>query len=215
MNWIIDPRKLGISWASRVLSGPDSRDFLHRITTLDVKHLRPGAASSWGFILTPVGRIRSAFHLTCLGPDSFLFEYDSGRDGLWDQALTEAVDQYTFSERQTLGAPQGMGPEMACRWILGEQLPQLQGLRIVDHGTLDFGQRWWSVWGTEAQLESQLSDPQGVTLETLHSWRIEALRPWYSVELTPEVMPLELGLLDGITQGKGCYPGQEIGRAHV
>ena len=210
MNSIVDPRKLGISWTSRVFSGPDSRDFLHRITTLDVKHLQPGAASSWGFILTPVGKIRSAFHLAAIGPDSFLFEYDSGVDGIWDRALSEAIDQFTFSERQALGPAQGESREFVSRWVFAQESPKGFGLRVVDHGTLDFGRRWWSVWGSAEEIESHFKEQGTLTAQGLHSWRTEALRPWYSVEITPEVMPLEVGLLDGITQGKGCYPGQEV-----
>jgi folate-binding protein YgfZ len=66
------------------------------------------------------------------------------------------------------------------------------------------------VWGKAEDLESQLKEQGMLTSGEIHSWRMETLRPWYSVELTPDVMPLEVGLLDGITQGKGCYPGQEV-----
>jgi len=47
-----------------------------------------------------------------------------------------------------------------------------------------------------------------VLAETL---RLEARRPQWGKDLTPEVIPLEAGLLDrAISTSKGCYVGQEI-----
>ncbi|MBU6375957.1 MAG: tRNA-modifying protein YgfZ, partial [Bdellovibrionales bacterium] len=40
--------------------------------------------------------------------------------------------------------------------------------------------------------------------------RIVQVRPWVDHEITHEVMPLELGLYDGVAESKGCYPGQEV-----
>ena len=198
----LNPSLVGISWTCRTLSGPDARDFLHRLTTLDVRRLAPGAAASWGFILTPVGKVRAAFHLVCIGPEEFRFEYDAGPEGIWDRALAEAIDQFTFAERQTLSEMSGQG----CRWVFSEDAPQVpSGVQVIDHGSRDFGRRWWTLWG-----EASVLDARPVGEAPLEEWRCQALRPWFSVELSQEVMPLEVGLIDGISQGKGCYPGQEV-----
>ena len=47
--------------------------------------------------------------------------------------------------------------------------------------------------------------------EVLEALRVAAGRPRWGRELSPEVIPLEAGLLDrAISQGKGCYTGQEV-----
>ncbi|MFN7686010.1 MAG: YgfZ/GcvT domain-containing protein [Oligoflexia bacterium] len=208
----------GIHWTSRVFSGPDSRDFLHRLTTLDVRNLRPGhpPSSSWGFILTATGRIRAAFFLTCIAESEFLFEFDAGHGGEWDRALVEAIDQYTFAEKQELSPPS----KDPCVWVLGDLSdPKLHesahdfGLKWISHGDRDFGRQWISAWGQNCeQWKNELLRSGASALEegALERWRLEKVRPWFCHEVGPEVMPLELGLLDGITQGKGCYPGQEV-----
>ncbi len=200
----INPSLAGISWTCRTLSGPDARDFLHRLTTLDVRRITPGSQASWGFILTAVGKVRAAFHLTCTGPEEFRFEYDAGPDGSWDRALAEAIDQFTFAERQALSPASAL----ACRWVFSEAAPEAPaGVLVIDHGSRDFGRRWWTLWGEASVLDAR---PAAGEPAPLALWRCEALRPWFSVELSQEVMPLEVGLIDGISQGKGCYPGQEV-----
>jgi tRNA-modifying protein YgfZ len=47
--------------------------------------------------------------------------------------------------------------------------------------------------------------------EALEALRVAAGRPRWGRELTPDVIPLEAGLLDrSISQSKGCYTGQEV-----
>ena len=206
-----EPARLGFLWTARRLSGPDARDFLHRLTTVDARRLEPGAPASWGFILTPTGRVRAAFHIACTGPEEFLFEYEAGAQGEWDRALAESVEQYTFAERQELSSP----IEQECLWVFNE-LPagiESSGVAVIAHGARDFGRPWWTVWGGAAELATLRAGQPGTAPATagdLELWRTEAVRPWFSRELDFDVIPLELGLLDGIAQGKGCYPGQEV-----
>lgn len=200
----INPSLSGISWTCRTLSGPDARDFLHRLTTRDVRHLQPGTPAGWGFILTAVGKVRAAFYLSCIGPDEFWFEYDAGSDGVWDRALAEAIDQFTFAERQQLSP----ASELSSRWVFSEHAPEVPpSVRVIDHGSQDFGRRWWTIWGERSVIESR---PLSAERPDLLEWRTQAIRPWFSIELSQDVMPLEVGLVDGISQGKGCYPGQEV-----
>jgi folate-binding protein YgfZ len=210
-----EPRGLGFSWTARRLSGPDARDFLHRLTTVNARALEPGmhgARASWGFILTATGKVRAAFLVSCTGPDEFLLEYDAGPGREWDRALVESIEQYTFAERQELSSPL----EQSCLWIFGALPAGLEssGCLVVDHGALDFGRPWWTVWGAADRLAAvqALARPgeAGVAAAQLEEWRMQAVRPWFSRELGFDVMPLEVGLLDGIAQGKGCYPGQEV-----
>ncbi len=209
---IFEPKK-SLNWTLQEFSGPDARDFLHRLTTVNLHRMGPGDGSL-GFFLTAIGRIRAQFFLGCTAEDAFVFEYDAGKDGAWASALAQAIDQFTFAERQTLAAPS----TKECLWVLtdGDSLPgraQLEGCTILDRGKRDFGARWFSIWGDAATLAKWRSGAGSgaTTLDwpELDHRRIERVRPWVGHELTPEMLPLELGLYDGIAENKGCYPGQE------
>jgi folate-binding protein YgfZ len=209
---IFEPKK-SLNWTMQQFSGPDARDFLHRLTTVNLHRLGPGDGSL-GFFLTAIGRIRAQFFLGCTAEDAFVFEYDSGKNGTWSSALAEAIDQFTFAERQALSAPSSKD----CLWVLvdGDSLPgreKLEDCTILDRGSRDFGLRWFSVWGDASVLASwRAGAGSGAALldwPELDRRRIERVRPWVDHELTPEMLPLELGLYDGIAENKGCYPGQE------
>lgn len=220
------------AWIS--LAGPDAQDFLQRLTTVNVRELEPGHGAK-GFFLTAQGKVRAFFTLWQYGPSDFAFELDAGVDGKWKQELLTAIDQFTFSERMTLADVSGSpDPEnkLECRWIFLEpgQSPEQAGLpaelqsmrtlatddeiRLCYHGELDFGRPWISAWARPARLEQwaerNLANAQPASLEDIEKWRILAGRPRVQQEITEATIPLEVGLRDGIAQGKGCYPGQEV-----
>lgn len=218
MAAIFHPKKT-LSWTLQAFSGPDARDFLHRLTTVNLHRMGPGDGAL-GFFLSAVGKVRAQFFLSCLEEspqgDRFVFEYDAGAEGEWTSALAGAIDQFTFAERQTLEAPS----QDSCLWVFlesDEVLParpaEAQWV-VLDRGVRDFGWRWISLWGPAEQLERWRSQalPQATELETsaLELRRIRQVRPWPARELTVESMPLELGLYDGVAENKGCYPGQEV-----
>jgi folate-binding protein YgfZ len=52
---------------------------------------------------------------------------------------------------------------------------------------------------------------QPITDDVLDAVRIEAGRPRFGIDMTPDTIPLEAGLLErGISTTKGCYVGQEV-----
>ncbi|NDD92569.1 folate-binding protein YgfZ, partial [bacterium] len=126
------------------------------------------------------------------------------------------IEQFTFAERQQLSSPSSN----ECIWIFlgsGQDLPgreALSGSLILEHGSRDFGLVWFSVWGESELLRSwqlkYFAEAQLWDWSELDRRRISQVRPWVDHEMTSEVMPLELGLYDGIAEGKGCYPGQEV-----
>ncbi len=214
-----------IRWNWLTLVGPDARDFLHRLTTVDARNLEVGQGTK-GFFLSAVGRVRAAFTVWNYDRDSFGFELEAGIDGSWKKNLLEVIDQYTFAEKFTLT------PELPleCVWIFSESeqnLPAtLQGvgslstraideeLRVCHHGSQDFGRVWLSVWGSATRLEQwsdrELKGAAALNFEQIERLRISSARPWVGREITSLLMPLEAGMLDAIAQQKGCYPGQEV-----
>lgn len=225
--WITRPKQWG--WVE--LSGADAPDFLHRLTTADIRNLAVGVGTPACF-LTAQGRIRVCFTLWRCTPDSFGMELEEGTpvegaQGKWKKELLSTIDQYTFAEKFTISE------QTSCRWIFGSnggdallalQTPDLapgqtrltwNGARICHHGTRDFGRTWITAWGSEAQLQ-ELAQAVGAEL-TYESeipeltWaRVQALRPWPGAEIIETTLPLEAGMMDAIAQGKGCYPGQEV-----
>lgn len=55
-----------------LVEGPDARDFLHRITSVNFLNLQPGDSPVEGCLLNPQGRILVYFTASCEGPERFL-----------------------------------------------------------------------------------------------------------------------------------------------
>ncbi|MCC7442133.1 MAG: hypothetical protein IT285_10890 [Bdellovibrionales bacterium] len=209
-------------WALTHVSGVDARDFLQRITTVDLRKLGSGDGRP-GFILEPTGRIRAAFHLWCLGPDEFAVETESED---WTRRLTEALEHYHFGEKLSV-APMPKD-SLASVWALGDgpapatlaavspnRTEALDDeIRVFHHGSSRFGRPWITAWGrpmriaqwADHTMENVGPPPPGALVRL----RVEALGPVPGRELTPEVNPLEAGAQEGVAEGKGCYPGQEV-----
>lgn len=116
--------------------------------------------------------------------------------------------------------PSDAGGEEATPDPAGPADPPEEAVVPVDGGfrvrTLVTGDPGWDVFVraerrgpvVEALLEAggRPGDP-----ESLEALRIAAGRPRWGRELTEDVIPLEADLLDrAISQGKGCYTGQEV-----
>jgi folate-binding protein YgfZ len=214
-------------WNWVTLSGADAKDFLHRLTTVNVKFLRTDQGSS-GCFLTPQGKIRAYFTLWNTGPDRFTFEFDGGTDEHWKTELFTLIDQYTFGEKLTLTDETS---HLDSRWLFLEEedgktimprgMESLQAgqtrilenqIRVCHHGLNDFGQPWLTLWGKDlpSWISAHLSNAHPIDLLELEKKRIRALRPKIDVEILLTSSPLELGLTDAIASNKGCYPGQEV-----
>ena len=210
----------GSSWMLADFSGPDARDFLHRLSTVDVRALKPGHGR-FGFFLHANGKIRSAFWLWCLEPDVFAFELPPDTPGLGWDALSTAIEQLTFSERQSLTRVEGL----ECAWVLSkdpntlpcgpEETQAIEAeIRIFSHGVHLTGLSLFSLWGRPTRLSQELERrfpaAKALTLNELEGFRISAGSPGFGTEITPETNPLEIGLAYAIADQKGCYPGQEV-----
>jgi folate-binding protein YgfZ len=222
---------LGWSWVT--LSGRDGRDFLHRLTTVNVNALEIGQGAP-GFFLNAQGKMRAYFTLWRFGDQDYAFELDAGATGHWKKELLAAIDQYTFAEKFALA---DVTASLEARWIFADAgssdgaasllaalgTPGLEPgrttaideeIRICHHGDRDFGRAWVTAWGRPARLaqwiERQLPQARAASWETLESWRVASLRPRVDAELDAATIPLEAGLTDALAQGKGCYPGQEV-----
>jgi folate-binding protein YgfZ len=200
---------LSQNWSSISLKGPDASDFLHRLTTVNVKQMKPGDGRP-GFFLNPQGKIRSYFWLWLLTPGEFIFEVAPGNDGQWKKNLLSFIDQFHFAEKFEITEE-----SMTSRWIFPDTEQGIalraetsaNGAVLLHHGSADFGRPWITAWGTEAQLSEF---PETLDAVQIQNHRILATRPWNDSEITENTNPLEVGLPDAISSNKGCYPGQEV-----
>lgn len=210
-----------VHWSLITLSGPDAQDFLHRITTVDVRNLHPGEGAD-GFLLTGQGRILSVFSLWNTAPQEYLFELDAGPEGEWKREFLDAIEQYTFAEKISVEELNG-----ASAWIFDSAIANLEpgqtilqgSVRLFHHGKTQFGRNWIVASALGEQGEDALTtwlSQSGVSAlktcphEQLESWRIQNCRPALNSEVTMESIPLELGMLESFSKTKGCYPGQEV-----
>ena len=212
-------------WRWISFQGSDAKDFLHRLTTVNLKFLPIGKGAK-GCFLSPQGKIRAYFTLWNYNSNEYGFELDEGAEGYWKKELLAVIDQYTFAEKLTLTET---ADHLQCRWLLleDEELPQVapsiepyhtlatpETIRICHHGKRDFGKNWLTLWGKSEDLtrwmERTLPQTKPLKWEEIEARRIQNLTPKVDAEITSASMPLEIGLQDAIAGNKGCYPGQEV-----
>lgn len=197
------------------MKGRDARDFLNRLTTVNIRELITGDFKP-GFLLNPQGKARGSFRVAAVSDpaDSFLIEIEGGKDSHWKTSFLGLLDQFTFTEKYEIVEKTGL----KCAWIFGfgeapENTCKIRGPVTLLHGSKRvFGTSWMSVWGEPSDVDAFLkSESIGQMSDAdFEKMRIVSLAPRIDVELLLDSNPLELGLRDGISDNKGCYPGQEV-----
>jgi aminomethyltransferase len=207
-----------IQWSWISLKGPDAVDFVHRLTTVNLKAMQPGAGAP-GFFLTPQGKMRAYFHLWMISREELFFEFDAGATGHWKEDLLKVIDQFHFGEKMTLESTSAT--EFHNVWVFGEnetfsevkpgQFSDISGVRVFNHGSSDFGKTWLTLWSSMDLGETvQKLGMKEINIEQVEAMRIAAGRPRVDSELTENTIPLEAGMREAIADNKGCYPGQEV-----
>lgn len=199
------------------MKGRDARDFLNRMTTVNIRDLQDGDFRP-GFLLSPMGKIRASFRIAALGKqpaeEYFLIEIEGGKNSHWKTAFLAVLEQFTFTEKYELREITGQ----KCAWIFGlskasENRCETRGTLTFLHGTKKlFGTNWTSIWGKPTAVDEFLHSQATTLLSDIdfERLRILSLAPRIDAEILPDSNPLELGLREGISDNKGCYPGQEV-----
>ncbi len=199
------------------MKGPDARDFLHRLTTADVRHMEPGDFRP-GFFLSAPGKVRTSFRVACRAPDSFYLEVEGGKNSHWRDQFLSVVDQVTFSENYSLNEV----PGLLNAWALGlpfsteqrmeERTLEGRSLILLHASKRALGTHWTSVWGNSADVEQFLLAEGALTIteSEFERLRIHALFPRVDHEIGEDTNPLDIGMREAIADNKGCYPGQEV-----
>lgn len=187
------------------IKGRDARDFLNRLSTVDVRNLAVGECLP-GFFLNPQGKVRAAFRIAAIASDHFLIEVEGGKDSQWKTSFLSYLDQFTFTEKYELTEKTGL----KCAWVFGIEVQS--ALTALRGAPKTFGTEWTSVWGEPTEIDAFLRTQSIPTMSEaeFEKMRILSLAPRIDVELLFDSNPLELGLRAGISDNKGCYPGQEV-----
>jgi folate-binding protein YgfZ len=216
---------------ARVLvTGPDARDFLHRMTTNDILGLGTGKGAR-AALLDINGRMLADLHAWVLDEETVLVETDAQAC----DTLIGTLEKYIIMERvevedarDSLGlvTVQGVEAFEPVLEALLEDMPPLEPFAVWKHGdgadavivcardrTGHGGYDLYASPERAAALPQALG-PAGATVlseAALEALRIEAGIAKWGRELTEGTIPLEANL-EGVSVSftKGCYPGQEI-----
>lgn len=172
------------------LSGADSRDFLNRLLTLDVKRMAVGAASP-AFLLDARGRIVLALRLFCAGPAEFRVDVDPAHEA----AVRTRLDMFHFGERFAIEAL--TDHRLVC--VFADDAPE-GGVPTDRFGPC------WDLW---LPADAPLPAGEPVDAAWCEARRITQGAPRWPTEYRDDITPLDVGLA-GVSEGKGCYPGQEV-----
>jgi folate-binding protein YgfZ len=213
-----------------IATGPDLLGLLQRLSTGDVKDLRPGEGRPT--VLTNArGRIVERLFVHHLGGDGVLLV--AGPGGA--PRVLAHLGRFTFSENTGLSDVTAttfafalLGPrwaETAKAAGIPDLAPHgcsaclLAGARVHAARTNGFDAEGALVIGpTDAsgRVRAALVDAansQGggaIEADALEAWRILSGFPASGHELTEEHNPLEAGLREAVSFTKGCYVGQEV-----
>jgi folate-binding protein YgfZ len=204
------------------IGGKDALDLLHRLTTNDVKGLRPGEGAATVFA-TAKGRILDLVILARPG-GSLLCLTGEGRA----KGVATWIERYTFREEvevEDLGPSRAMlgiyGPKSAEAVAAGRPRHHPSTVRLKDAEAILLrteplaGEGFLLVTEKEslpAMRESLAAAAGGAgeAEDILEILRIEAGVPKHGWELTEEYNPWEARLDEAISLNKGCYVGQEV-----
>jgi tRNA-modifying protein YgfZ len=209
------------------MSGQDRIAFLQRQTTNDLAKLAPGR-SILTVLTTPAARIQDVLRLIeennaieAIPLPGFAGEtasYLKSRIFFMDKVVLEDASaeffQVDLEGSQARDKLSRLGFTDAP--VLDEVITtEIQGtpVRLIGQAGLSgLGFRLLAPAGASSQLESTLLEAGVERLAPQHYeiFRIEAGRPAARAELSGEYTPLEAGLESAISDGKGCYTGQEV-----
>ncbi|MEE2644739.1 MAG: hypothetical protein VYD19_07380, partial [Myxococcota bacterium] len=200
-----------MGWSLSKIFGPASEGFLQRLLTIDLKRLGAGEITRV-FILNHRGRCECSFYL----------QRDEGEsEAYWalcppqqGEQLHALLERYHFGEALSWSQQ-----DVALFMAHGEAASKLVSSASVFEPVSQLGAPHLGAESVSLalplervqELLSALADAQ-LSLAAREDWeqvRLIAGYPEAPSEYHEAHSPLDWGI-DGISEGKGCYPGQEV-----
>ncbi len=194
------------------VTGPDTFSFLQSLVSQDVEGLDDGAVVA-SLLLTPKGKVDSAFRLVRVGDEAWL-DVDAG----FGEALRSGLERFKLRVKVEIAGPTEPWGMVAIR---GGEAPATvpDGIQVLPVA--------WStgpgvdVIGPRAVVATLDVASVGLDADAYERARIEAGVPRLGMDLDDSTIPQEAWLdRDAVSFTKGCYLGQELvaridSRGHV
>jgi folate-binding protein YgfZ len=210
------------------ITGDDRAAFLQRQSTNDVNKLAPGK-SVLTVLTTPAARILDVLRMmidedgaigavTLPGYAGETARYLKSRIFFMDKVAVEDAGaeffQVDLEGRKAHAVLSRLGLDLAPG-VDEVTTGEVQGVpvRVIGQaGLAGTGFRLLAPTGSAGQIESTLrgAGAERLTPGQYEIFRIEAGLPAARAELSEEYTPLETGLERAVSDGKGCYTGQEV-----
>ncbi|MEW6057880.1 MAG: hypothetical protein AB1540_14830 [Bdellovibrionota bacterium] len=226
-------------WETLEISGADSKDFLHRLTSANFKILQPGEITP-ATLLQANGKLVQYFKAIALGPATYLLLLAPLQEGkaaanggfedfeklhfIEDLKISPLPSEWIYL--RAVGAEKSalekFSPPLAALWEGRGQESSRAFHKNHDGSWIGWNEAKWSCAPIAFDLGILVKTAQASTLisglraagfhrvPSLEKYRIWARDPGPLYELTPKTLPLEAGLDDALHENKGCYPGQEV-----
>ncbi|MCS7056111.1 MAG: hypothetical protein NZM18_08085 [Thermoflexales bacterium] len=208
------------------LRGSTRLDFLHRMSTGDVRGLKPGEGKPT-VLTTPIGRIVD-YLITLAFADSVLLIGGGGNQEKVVRWLRKYIffnDDVQVSDETPETHMLGIGADDERHGIEGLGLDvSLLALPEYAHATVEsplssdgrvLVMRAPRALGLSAfvigrELDGALRASASSAAPDFETWRILQGYPRFPNEINEDYIPLEAGLWSAVSFNKGCYTGQEV-----
>jgi folate-binding protein YgfZ len=194
------------------VTGPDTFSFLQSLVSQDVEGLDDGAVVA-SLLLTPKGKVDSAFRLLRVGDDAWL-DVETG----FGERLRAGLERFKLRVKVEIAGPTAPWGMLAIRGgAAPESVPGGVQVLPVAWST----GRGADVIGPRAVLADLDVASHGLDAEAYERARIQAGVPRLGSDLDDSTIPQEAWLdRDAVSFTKGCYLGQELvaridSRGHV
>ena len=176
------------------MKGKDARDFLHRITTADLRKIVQGQGVA-ALLLTGVGKVLADFFILNTEDNEFLLATEA----------TQLDDLYADLEAMHFGESFTLDRSAKVGAILESKLPFTRPFNLSGAGhELNWPMPILGYSGVLTDAKNSISDVDWNRARILS--RVPALGfEWQRGETNA----LDCGFLPWIDRAKGCYPGQE------
>ena len=173
------------------LSGKDTLDFLHRISTANVKQLAPNQTLPCAF-LNAKGQIICLSYLSRFSEHYELISFDAPKDSFFQH-----LEKYHFSEELQI---EDLSDSFDY-YFTPKPPPELFSFREDA-----FEQGYYM----RAPSHTPIKDSVPMPPEQYEFLRVQAGIPIQGKDFTAQEILLEIGRDIAVARNKGCYPGQEV-----
>ena len=194
-------------WGHVEILGPDSADFLNRMSTVNIKTVTPSKMAH-GALLTGRGHVLALGFLQMRDAQAYEWILSPGQN----QKAAEHLEKFHFQERLTVSdvsRSSGLFGIWNPAWNAREPL----GVFSFGGGTCwrddSRTSLYWLNTPTKA-VPSELKNFGPLEKSLWEYLRIEKAVPQVGVEISENEIILETNFDRSVARNKGCYPGQEV-----